>query len=42
MTQVHTNVKYKDNYYIEHTTGPITRFTERNGISFNITYKRYK
>lgn len=42
MTQVHTNVKYKDSYYIEHITGPITKFTERNGISGGHNYDEFK
>ncbi|WP_069679650.1 hypothetical protein [Clostridium taeniosporum] len=36
------NIKFKEDYYVEHTTGPITKFTERNGTSGGHNYDELK
>ncbi|MDS0528097.1 CdiA family toxin C-terminal domain-containing protein [Clostridium sp. SHJSY1] len=35
------NIKYKEGYYVEHTIGPIKKFTERNGISGGHNYEEF-
>ena len=37
-----TNLKYKEDYYVEHTTGPVKKFTERNGVSGGHNYDEFK
>jgi LXG domain of WXG superfamily/Bacterial EndoU nuclease len=36
------NLKYKEGYYVEHTTGPVKKFTERNGVSGGHNYNEFK
>ncbi|NFQ68123.1 hypothetical protein FDG00_10940 [Clostridium sporogenes] len=36
------NLKFKEGYYVEHTTGPVQKFTERNGISGGHNYDEFK
>lgn len=36
-----SNIKYQEDYYVEHTTGPITNFSERNGISGGHNYDEF-
>ncbi len=36
------NLKFKDSYYVEHTTGPVEKFTERNGLSGGHNYEEFK
>ncbi|MDU0072829.1 EndoU domain-containing protein [Bacillus sp. FSL M8-0052] len=37
-----SELKYKKGYYVEHTTGIINKFTERNGISGGHNYDEFK
>lgn len=37
-----SNFKYKEGYYVEHTTGPVKKFTERNGISGGHNYDEFE
>ncbi|MEM5601453.1 hypothetical protein COD90_29335 [Bacillus cereus] len=36
------NLKLKEGYYVEHTTGPVEKFTERNGISGRHNYDEFE
>ncbi|MFM2566061.1 EndoU domain-containing protein [Bacillus sp. GX] len=36
------NLKFKEGYYVEHTTGPVEKFTERNGISGGHNYDEFE
>ncbi|MES9802647.1 hypothetical protein ABWK49_16290, partial [Priestia megaterium] len=36
------NLKFKEGYYVEHTIGPVEKFTERNGISGGHNYDEFK
>nr|WP_252198907.1 CdiA family toxin C-terminal domain-containing protein [Bacillus mycoides] len=36
------NLKIKESYYVEHTTGPVEKFTERNGISGGHNYDEFE
>ena len=36
------NLKFKEGYYVEHTTGPVEKFTERNGISSGHNYDEFE
>jgi uncharacterized protein YukE len=35
-------LRFKEGYYVEHTTGPVKKFTERNGISGGHNYDEFK
>ncbi|MFS0655220.1 CdiA family toxin C-terminal domain-containing protein, partial [Bacillus sp. 179-C3.3 HS] len=37
-----SNLKFKKGYYVEHTIGPIKKFTERNGVSGGHNYDEFK